>query len=243
MKAFLLAAGHGTRLRPLTLKMPKCLIPINGIPLISFWFDLFRRYGIDDVFINLSCSPEQVEAYIATYASDLRIRISYEKRVLGSLGTLIHNIDFFPDGEDIFIFYSDNLTNVNLDKFRQFHQTHSYPFTMGLFRASNPSSCGIATLDNNDVITDFTEKPHNPVSDLANAGIYLTSKEVIKFLPASFNKDIQDIGFDLLPRLVNHMKGYRIPEFLLDIGTIPNLRKAEIILRDSPNLFPLGTIC
>lgn len=237
MKAVLLAAGNGTRLRPLTLHTPKCLIPINGIPLMTYWFNLFRRYGIDEVFINLSYFPEHVEEYISQNANDLKVHLFYEKKPLGSLGTLLENKNFFSKGEDTFIFYSDNLTNINLIEFQRYHNSHSFPFTMGLFRTNKPQACGIAEMNQDYTITDFIEKPKFPKSNLANAGIYLTNNDIFNFIPLSLNKDILDIGFDLLPLLVNHMKGYEIPELLIDVGTLSNLHSAEKLVTNHPELF------
>ena len=238
MKAVLLAAGLGTRLTPLTLAFPKCLVPINGTPLMTFWFNLFRKFGIDEVLVNLSSFPDQVERYIANYAIDLKVRLFYEKELYGSLGTLILNKDFFSKGEDIFIFYSDNLTNINLEKLYKYHKSHSFPFTMGLFHTNDPTGCGIAQLDDTKTIIDFIEKPQNPASNLANAGIYLTSSEIFNYIPSYLNKGLLDIGFDLLPNLVNHMKGYEIPEILIDVGTISNLKEAEQLVKTNPSLFP-----
>ena len=238
MKAVLLAAGQGLRLRPLTLNTPKCLVPINGIPLITFWINLLRKYGITEVLINLSYAVDKVEEYIAANASDLKIRLSFEEKLLGSLGTLLRNMDFFNDADEVFIFYSDNLTNINLYQFLKFHRKHNFPFTMGLFHTNNPTACGIAKLNGKDTIIDFVEKPKNPESDLANAGIYLTSREIFRYLPSTLDKEILDIGFDLLPGLVQHMKGYIISDFLIDVGTISNLQLAEEIVREKPELFP-----
>lgn len=238
MKAVLLAAGNGTRLRPLTLHTPKCLIPINGIPLMTYWFNLFRLNYIDEVFINLSYFPEQVEEYISLNANDLKIHLFYEEKPLGSLRTLLENRNFFPNGEDVFIFYSDNLTNINLTEFKRFHNSHSFPFTMGLFTSDKPHECGIAEMNTEYIITDFIEKPKLPKSNLANAGIYITNNNVFDFIPSNLNKDFLDIGFDLLPLLVNHMKGYKIPELLIDVGTLSNLHSAEKMVTSNPELFP-----
>ena len=84
MKAFLLAAGKGTRLQPLTLNTPKCLVPICGKPLIEYWFDLFELYGIDDILINTSHLADKVENYINSHSRGFKIILTYEKALLGS---------------------------------------------------------------------------------------------------------------------------------------------------------------
>ena len=236
MKAVLLSAGHGARLRPLTHTTPKCLIPINGIPLMTYWFNLFRKYGIDEVLINLSYQPEKVEEYIARNAKDFKVHLSFEEELLGSLGTLVRNQSFFTTNEDIFIFYSDNLTNINLNNLYQFHKSHFFLLTMGLFRTNNPHDCGIAELDESKTIIEIIEKPKKPKSNLANAGIYITSGEVFNFINST-TKGLLDIGFDLLPNLVNHMKGYTMPEYIIDVGTLDNLKIAEQFVKKNPDIF------
>ncbi len=236
MKAILLAAGTGTRLQPITLTTPKCLVPVNGVPMMEYWFRLFRRHGINEILINLNHLPVQVEAFVNQNAGDLKVTLVYEHELLGSLGTLIANRDFFSHGEDLFILYADNLTNVDLSRMLHFHRAGGRCFTMGLFRTNNPSGCGIATLDMDQTITAFTEKPEHPASDLANAGIYITNNLVFNYLPDNLPPK-PDIGFHLLPRLQGVMKGYYIPDFLIDIGTIQNLNLAHEIIANNPDLF------
>lgn len=237
MKAFLLAAGPGTRLLPLTNEIPKCLVPVNGIPLLSYWFHLFRKYGIDEIIINVNHLPAKVSEFIDKNANGLNIRLFYEEKLLGSLGTIMKNLDFFSDDyEDIFIFYSDNLTNINIQRIYDFHVTNKSNFTMGLFHTNKPESCGIAQLDTNNTIIDFVEKPLNPKSDLANAGIYITKRGMLTSIPLDFEK-LLDIGFDLLPRFAGQMKGYILSDFIIDIGTFDNLALATEMVRRNPTLF------
>jgi mannose-1-phosphate guanylyltransferase len=101
MKAFLLAAGIGTRLRPLTHHTPKCLIPINGRPLMEYWFDLFDRYGIDEILINTSYLSDKVRDYLSEHSRGLNISLTYEETLLGSGGTIKENQSFVK-GEDVF---------------------------------------------------------------------------------------------------------------------------------------------
>jgi mannose-1-phosphate guanylyltransferase len=91
MKAFLLAAGKGTRLRPLTFNTPKCLVPICGKPLVEYWFMLFRQYGIQEILINTSHLAEKVRSYVKNSSSGVKIRLTYEKNLLGSGGTVKKN--------------------------------------------------------------------------------------------------------------------------------------------------------
>jgi len=224
MKAFLLAAGEGTRLRPLTHRVPKCLVPIKGKPLLHYWLRLCETYGIKEILINLHHLPHLVEEFLNKSSYRLKIRTFYEEKLLGSAGTIAANRDFVAGEEGFFIFYADNLTNVNLEKMRKFHKGHGGILTMGLFKANKPKECGIAELDRNRLVVEFAEKPHHPKSDLANAGVYMASPQIFDYIP---HKEVVDWGFDVLPRLVGKMYGYLIKEYFLDIGTWENYKKAQ----------------
>lgn len=253
MKGFLLAAGLGTRIRPLTDNIPKCLVPINGKPLLQIWLELCQKHGITEILINTHHLPHLVENYfkdngyslsvnrdeetlipnnLSTYNLDqLRITLSYEQVLLGSAGTLLANRNFVEGERDFFILYSDNLTNANLAELAKFHRSHGDLFTMGLFRTDRPMACGIARLDGYGKVVSFEEKPSNPKTNLAAAGIYVASLEIFKFFPS--NEEIapstpMDLGFHVFPRLVGHIYGYLINEYLLDIGDLESYKKAQM---------------
>ena len=224
MKAFLLAAGRGTRLRPLTDTIPKCLVPINGKPLLHYWLALCAKYGISDVLINLHHFPEQVREYVEKNDFGLRVSLTREDTLLGSGGTVKANSDYVRDEECFLILYADNLTNVNLKTLLDFHRRKKSLFTMGLFQTDNPGACGIAAMDQEGSITSFVEKPTHPQSNLANAGIYAATPAVLQYFP---DQSFIDLGFDVLPRLVGKMHGYLIDEYLLDVGTYENYQRAQ----------------
>lgn len=224
MKAFLLAAGKGTRLLPLTLTTPKCLVPVSKKPLIEYWFDLFRLYDINDVLINTSHLAEKVKKYIAGSSDSLNIKLTYEESLLGSGGTVKKNWDFVKGESSFFICYADNLTNINLMRMLEFHNKHKKDFTLALLRVPNPKECGIVELDEHSSVVSFIEKPENPASDLAFAGIMISSQDLKNYLP---ERDCFDLGFDVLPRLAGNASGYVMNEYLLDIGTYKKLEQAE----------------
>lgn len=224
MKAFLLAAGKGARLRPLTYKVPKCLLPIKGVPLLSIWFDLCRAHGISEALVNLHYLHHQVGEFIEHNTSGLKIATFYEKRLLGSAGTVLANRNFVRDEKAFFIIYADNLTNMSLSNMLKFHSHHKGVLTMGLFRTSLPEECGIAEMGANNIIRSFVEKPINPTSNLANAGIYLADEKFFDYIP---EKEVVDLGRDVLPGLAGKMYGYVINEYFTDIGTPHNYKSAN----------------
>ena len=229
MKAFLLSAGIGTRLRPLTNETPKCLLPINGKPLLQIWLEHLPKHGIKEVLVNTHWHHEKVEAFLEKWRSNhLRVVTFHEHELLGSAGTLLANRDWVADGRPFFILYGDNLTNVDLRRMYGFHLGHGLPFTLGVFRAERPEACGIAEVDEDGVVVGFEEKPEHPKSDLAAAGIYVVDQRIFEFFP----EDVEsirplDLGFHVIPRMVGRMKAYLIEEFLMDIGTMESYERAQ----------------
>jgi len=235
MKAFLMAAGLGSRLRPITDTIPKCLVPINGVPLIDYWLKLFKTHGINEILINSHYLHDKVSDYLSQNNYGLTISLFYEKALLGSLGTLINHKKEFNDDGQILVCYSDNLTDVNLTSLIRFHDSHNLDATIGLFRCQDPTQCGIVELDINDTVVGFEEKPARPKGDLANAGIYIFNTSILSdFADDNAKSGVQDIGNDLLPKLIGRMKGYRISEFLLDIGSLENYKLANEKMRSEP---------
>lgn len=226
MKAFLLAAGLGTRLLPLTNTTPKCMLNIDGKPMIYHWIQLLERHNINDVLINTHHLPDVVGKYVEelnTWHSDLQIVLFYEEKILGSAGTIKANLDWIKDEKEFLIAYADNLTNANLSRLIQFHRSRGTILTMGLFHSDYPRGCGIAAMDGDGLIVEFVEKPENPKSDLANAGIYIASPGFLDYIPEGF----VDLGHDVLPRLVGRIYGCEIEGYIRDVGTIENYRKAQ----------------
>src|SRR5580704_11571365 len=97
MKAFILAAGNGTRLRPVTDKIPKCLAPICGVPLLELWLNNCKAAGITEVLLNAHAHTEAVRSYVAKQKTGVTVRISEEPQLLGSAGTLAENREFVAD--------------------------------------------------------------------------------------------------------------------------------------------------
>ena len=222
MKAFLLAAGLGTRLRPLTNETPKCLIEINGKPLLSWWVDLLSLHNIKEVLINIHYLPEKVINFISEI-NKVKFVPFHEKELLGSAGTILRNREFVKNENDFLIAYADNLTNYNLSDMFKFHKLNNSVLTMALYKTDIPKQKGIVQLDNNNTIIDFVEKPISPKSNLANAGLYFCKQDVFDFL----DDNSFDIGFDLLPKLINNMSGWVTDDYLIDIGTYEQLKQAR----------------
>jgi NDP-sugar pyrophosphorylase family protein len=226
VKALLLAGGLGTRLRPITDTVPKCLVPINGRPLLNFWLDCLAEAGVVEARINTHSLAEVVRAYIQQANLDGRLRLTetYEPELLGSAGTVTANADLADDAEQVIIIYGDNLSDIDLRPLIAFHRRHGDPMTMLLFRAPNPRACGIVELDGEGRIISFVEKPKQPASDLANAGLYVVDADAYREMAAL---EAFDLGFEVLPRFVGRMRGWVWEGFYLDVGTHEALDRAN----------------
>ncbi|MBZ5501610.1 MAG: nucleotidyltransferase family protein [Acidobacteriia bacterium] len=226
MKAFLLAGGLGTRLRPLTDSTPKCLLPVQGTPLLQIWFDICRQYGIDEVLINVHSHGDAVRRFIDEHKDSLRVRLFEETTLLGSAGTVLANREWVDKERSFWVFYADVLTTANLNQMLAFHCSRGQIATIGVYEVPEPSRCGIVQVDERGVVFDFVEKPKAPVGNLAFSGLMLATPALLKFIPDNYPVDL---GFHVLPQIVGRMAAYRIPEFLIDIGTLETYRAAQDI--------------
>jgi mannose-1-phosphate guanylyltransferase len=224
MKAFLLAAGVGSRLRPITDVTPKCMLVINDQPLLDIWLDAFRRAGVDEVLINLHHLPDVVRHHLAAQTGPPAVRMVFEPTLLGSAGTLAANRDWV-DGEEFFLACNaDNLTDFDVRSLIDEHRAHRPIATLGVFHAPQPSAVGIVETDADGRVIGFVEKPSDPVSDLANAGIYAFDPAVldeIDPIPPT------DLGYDLLPRLVGRARALPVGGYFRDIGTADAYQRAQ----------------
>jgi mannose-1-phosphate guanylyltransferase len=224
-KAFLLAAGHGTRLRPLTDATPKCLLPIRGIPMLQIWLEYCHRFGIKEVLINLHSHAAAVREFLdRNNTADVRVQISDEPVLLGSAGTIRANRQWVAAEETFWVFYADVLTDADLGEIVHLHEKLKAAVTIGVYRVPDPSRCGIVQLDADAWVTEFVEKPKTPIGNLAFSGVILGGPAFLDALPAL---SPSDIGFDVLPRLVGRMAAHEIKNYLIDIGTIENYRLAQ----------------
>jgi mannose-1-phosphate guanylyltransferase len=224
MKAFLLAAGVGSRLRPLTDTVPKCMVTIGGQPMLEIWLTALDRAGVDEVLVNLHYLPEVVTGYLSARTGPPVVRTALEPELLGSAGTLRAHRDWVA-GEDMFLAcYADNLTDFDLRALIDAHRAHGGPATLAAFHSPNPSAGGVLELDGDGMMTAFTEKPAEQVSDLVNAGMYVLDPALLDEIGGP---PPRDIGYHLLPGLVGRARVVPVEGFFRDIGTTDAYRQAR----------------
>lgn len=226
VSALLLAAGAGERLRPLTDTTPKCLVRVGERPLLDRWLDALADAGVSHVRINTHHLADVVRAHLAERqdAWPFGLVESHEPVLLGSAGTVRANRDLAEDADDLLVVYADNVSTLDLVALLDFHRMHEDPVTMAVFRAADPSACGIVGLDSAGRVVSFTEKPERPASDLANAGVYVLSPDAYRDIA---DLDAVDLGHDVLPRFVSRMRAFVWNGYHVDVGTPDALARAR----------------
>lgn len=228
MKALLLAAGYGKRLRPLTEQIPKCLVPIREQPLLAYWLNLLLPNAIEHILINTHYLAKQVEKFVKNSSWAHAITLVHETELLGTGGTILNNRDFFAE-EAFLLAHADNLTRFDVEAFKTAHQQRKkdVEITMMTFDTDAPESCGIVELDHDKVVIEFHEKSKIYKGTRANAAVYILEPSVIHFL-ASLNKKVIDMSTEVLPHYLGRIQTYHNAEYHRDIGTQESLRLAQI---------------
>jgi mannose-1-phosphate guanylyltransferase len=227
MRAILLAAGFGTRLRPLTDTIPKCLVPIAGKPLLQIWLERLSDAAVNSFLINTHYLYKKVDEFVEHSPLKSKIKMVYEPELLGTAGTLHTNLDFF-DGEDGMLIHADNFCMADIPAFIKAHLNRPPQclLTMMAFHTDAPSKCGIIEVDDNNVAIGFHEKVPSPPGNMANGAVYILSAELLKQLPQLYAY-ATDFSLDVLPYLLGKIFVYETNEFFLDIGTLLNYNKAN----------------
>ncbi len=227
MKALLLAAGLGKRLRPLTEKIPKCLVPIGNQRLLDFWLQQLITAGVQDILINTHYFSEQVERHIQQSPFQKYVQLVHEKNLLGTGGTLLTNQNFFA-GQAGLLIHADNFCLCHFQNFLQAHQNRPQHtvLTMMTFATPTPETCGIVELDHQNIVQQFHEKIANPPSNLANGAVYIFEHEVIEFLQ-SLNKPIIDFSTEVIPNFLGKIHAWHNTDIHIDIGTPQTYQLAQ----------------
>lgn len=216
MKAFLLAAGRGTRLRPLTDHTPKCMLRIGRSTLLDMWLDALARAGVSEVLVNVHHLASVVCNHLDRRKPPPTIHVGFEPELLGSAGTLGAHRAWVEKEELFLACNADNLTDFDVSLLIEAHRARTTMATLALFRSEAPSACGIVEIEETGRVVGYEEKPRKPRGQLANAGMYVFNPAVLEEI---VGPPPSDIGYDLLPRLVGRAFGLTIGGYFRDIGT------------------------
>ncbi len=225
-KALILAAGLGTRLRPLTDVMPKPMVPIAGRPLLEHLVRLCVASGAADVAMNLHYLPHVVTDHFGDGgAFGARLLYGLEAELLGTAGAVNNFRDFLD--EPFFVLYGDVYLDVDLRAFAAAHEASGAAATVGLYRVDNPTECGLVDRDAAGRITRFVEKPPVAFTDLANAGVYVMSPRVLDYIPEA---GFCDFGRDVFPAMLaagERLYGEVLDGYVMDIGSPQKYERAK----------------
>jgi mannose-1-phosphate guanylyltransferase len=221
MKAMVLAAGLGTRLRPLTYEITKPMVPVLDRPVMEHILDLLRRHGFDEVIANLHYFPDSIKEYFGE-------RISYriEEELLGTAGGVRACRDFFGD-EAFLVISGDALTDIDLTALANRHREAGGIATLAVKKVPDTREYGVILHDRDRRITGFQEKPapEEALSDLGNCGIYVFSPEIFDYFP---ERPFADWAQDVFPALLENdvpFHIHEIDEYWNDVGSLTELRQ------------------
>ena len=214
-----MAGGLGTRLRPLTYKRPKPLVPILGKPVISYILDSFARGGFNSLILTTNYLPELIIKGI-----DRPVLYSFEKEPMGTAGGVKKVQDFLDS--TFLVGSGDILADVDVKSLYKYHKKKGGKATMALTRVEDPSEFGVAVLDEDGRIEQFVEKPkkEEAASNLVNAGIYVLEPDVLDMIPGGKKYDFSK---DLFPNLLGDMYGFELNGLWIDIGRPSDLIRAN----------------
>lgn len=229
MKAMVLAAGEGTRLRPLTFALPKPMVPLANTPLLVRTLSLLAAQEITEIAVNLYHRPEAIRATLGDGSSyGVHLHYSDETTLMGTAGG-VKRMEAFLD-ETFLILYGDNLYNADFAPLLALHRKRQALATIATFTSPNPSACGLVVTDAQGAVTRFQEKPppEEVFTDQANAGVYILEPEIFRYIPPD---TVSDFGKDVFPVLLHDRPGALIAHplngYLQDTGTIPSYRQAN----------------
>ena len=192
--------------------------------MLQIWLDRCNYFGIDEVLINIHAHAGTVHDFLRKHPYGNKVRVVEEKELLGSAGTLLQNREWVSSEDFFWVFYADVLNRVDFSVMLQMHQARKPVATIGVYRVSEPSRCGILDVLDDGTVVDFVEKPAQPRGNLAFSGLLLGTQSLLDAIPL---KHPADLGFDVLPQLLGKMVAYPISNYLLDIGTVENYETAQ----------------
>lgn len=221
MKAMVLAAGLGTRLKPLTFEIPKPMVPVLDRPVMAHIVGMLERQGFGQLVANLHWFPEAIKGYFGD-----RLTWSYEQELLGTAGGVRNVRDFFGD-DPVVVVSGDALTDLDVGALVARHREAGGIGTLTVKKVPDTREYGVVLHDRDGRITGFQEKPDpaEALSDLGNCGIYCFSPEIFDFFP---DRPFADWAQDVFPALLENDVPFHIHEiedYWNDVGSLAELRQ------------------
>jgi mannose-1-phosphate guanylyltransferase len=218
VQALVLAGGEGTRLRPLTLTLPKPVIPLAGRPFLTFMLDWLRRHGVDDVLLSCGYRSHDVQRVLGDIHGGMRLRYVVEDEPLGTAGPLRLAADEGVLADRVLVLNGDCLTDIDLTAELARHEATGAAATLALVPVEDTSSYGVVpTLEGGEVEAFLEKRPGPAPTNRINAGAYVLEREVVERVPPGRAVSIER---EIFPELVgNGLYGYLSDGYWIDIGT------------------------
>ena len=226
MRALLLAAGLGLRLLPITATTAKCMVEINGRPLLDYWLELLFAAGVERALVNTHWLADQVTAFVRASRWAARIDLVHEEELLGTGGTVLANREWFQ-GKPFIVAHADNLTDFDVCGLIEAHHARpaGHAITMLGFRTDTPRSCGILELNERGTVIAFHEKVDDPPGNLANGAVYIFEPEIVDAI-AAMGRPVVDLSTEIIPRFIGRILCVETSGYHRDIGTPESLGRA-----------------
>jgi mannose-1-phosphate guanylyltransferase len=218
VQALVLAGGEGTRLRPLTLTLPKPVMPLAGRPFLSFMLDWLHRHGVDEALLSLGYRSHDVERVLGNEHRGMRLRYVVEDEPLGTAGPLRLALDEGVLEERVLVLNGDCLTDIDLTAEIAAHEATDALATLALVAVDDTSSYGVVpTLEGGEVEAFLEKRPGPAPTNRINAGAYVLERSVVEMVPPGRAVSIER---EVFPELVgNGLFGYLSDGYWIDIGT------------------------
>lgn len=218
MKALLLVGGKGTRLRPLTDRLPKPMVPVMGRPLLERTLETLRRHRVDEIVLSTCYKSECIRRYFGD-GSELGLKIHYaqEDFPLGTGGAVKNAENYFT--EPFFVLNADILSNIDFGEMMRFHRRKKAGVTIAVTQVKNPSAYGVIETDEDGYAASFREKPKQTASHLINAGAYVFDPDVLRRIPSGRAVSVEREVFPKLLEDGRRIAAYQGCDYWLDIGT------------------------
>lgn len=248
MKAIILAAGKGERMRPLTNNLPKPMIPIDNKPILEYLIKLCKKHNINEIAINTSYLSEKIKDYFGDGSTfGVKLHYSFEPEALGTAGALNNFRELF--NETFFVIYGDNITNLNLSEMLEYHKSKKGFGTLFIRKESikdDKTTIGAVIIGNKGQIIDLIENPNEFEKEYlnklpenkkwTNTGIYLLEPEILKLIPRGFS----DFSRDIFPKILRSgnknrkLFGFKKDCYFREVGQFIryNLAKKEIEFKE-----------
>jgi mannose-1-phosphate guanylyltransferase / phosphomannomutase len=242
MKAVIMAGGEGSRLRPLTIRRPKPMVPVVDRPAILHIVELLKRHGITEVVITLQYLASVIQEYLGDgSAHGVKIHYTVEETPLGTAGSVRQGEEWLDD--TFMVISGDALTDFDLSAVLRYHKQKKSMATIVLKRMPNPLEYGVVIIDDDGHVKQFQEKPSwgEVFSDTVNTGIYVLEPSVFKYYEAGQVFDFSNQLFPILLEKGDPMFGYVAEGYWCDVGSIPDYMIASAdYLQGQVNLPRLG---